>query len=247
MIHLAEQQHDAHLLVLLQGVVQAQQAEATTEQYARQAAASYRSWSSTNTDRYETTGNGHSNIIGLDEMPVGTLYLHSERTGRGRAHSNVLRVRTEGAASWSQDAVATEMDVAHALGMKADSLATDLGYYERQEAERASKLLDRWAEAQQAHHLARQAVITHEMAYTGWSRFFLVTSSAGHVHKSMNCGTCNWNTTYAPVVKLSGCTEAEAVAELGETLCTVCFPTAPVATAKITKAQATKLTQEVTA
>src|SRR5690606_9099221 len=75
---------------------------------------------------------------------------------------------------------------------------------------------------------AWEAVAEHEKRYTGWPRYFLVTSSAGHVHSSMKCSTCRPETTYAPVVDLSGASEAEAVEELGETLCSVCFPSAPV-------------------
>lgn len=76
-----------------------------------------------------------------------------------------------------------------------------------------------------------------------WSRFFLVTSSTGHVHASMYCSTCRWSTTYGWLPELSGKTEAEAVAELGAVLCSVCFPSAPVEHqgGKITKAQAAKL------
>ncbi len=76
-----------------------------------------------------------------------------------------------------------------------------------------------------------------------WSRFFLVTSSTGHVHASMHCQTCRWSTTFGWLPDLSGKTEADAVAELGTVLCSVCFPSAPVAHVggKITKAQAAKL------
>lgn len=65
--------------------------------------------------------------------------------------------------------------------------------------------------------------------YTGWSRFFLVTNTNGHIHRSMNCSTCYVTTTYAWFPTLSGRTEAEAVADQGEILCSVCFPSAPVA------------------
>lgn len=90
---------------------------------------------------------------------------------------------------------------------------------------------------------AVEAVVEHEKAYTGWSRYFLVTSSTGHVHSSMNCSTCNPRTTFAPVVALSGQSDTEAVELLGETLCTVCFPEAPVTGKpdKITAAKARKL------
>lgn len=82
-----------------------------------------------------------------------------------------------------------------------------------------------------------------EATYTGWSRFFLVTSSAGHVHSSMHCSTCRPTTAYGWLPNLSGKTEAEAVAELGPNLCSVCFPSAPVehVGGKITKAAAAKL------
>jgi hypothetical protein len=65
--------------------------------------------------------------------------------------------------------------------------------------------------------------------YDGWSRFYLVTSSAnGHIHRDTHCSTCRWGTEYAWLPELSGLTEADAVAEYGEILCSVCYPSAPV-------------------
>ena len=63
--------------------------------------------------------------------------------------------------------------------------------------------------------------------YTGWSRFFLVTNTNGHIHRSMNCSTCYAETSYAWLPTLSGRTEDQAVSEQGEILCSVCFPSAP--------------------
>lgn len=63
----------------------------------------------------------------------------------------------------------------------------------------------------------------------GWSRFFTV--SGGHIHSSTSCSTCNkgrYATRFVWNPELSGLTEADAVAKLGPTLCTVCFPSAPV-------------------
>lgn len=76
-----------------------------------------------------------------------------------------------------------------------------------------------------------------------WSRFFLVTSSAGHIHASMGCQTCRRTTTYGWLPDLSGQSEAEAVAAHGPALCSVCFPSAPLdhVGGKLTKAQAAKL------
>lgn len=84
------------------------------------------------------------------------------------------------------------------------------------------------------------AMANLEMSYTGWSRFFLVTSSIGHIHSSMHCSTCRPTTTYGWLPNLSGQTEADAVEQCGPALCTVCFPTAPTANtmAKLTAKQA---------
>ena len=61
-----------------------------------------------------------------------------------------------------------------------------------------------------------------------WSRFYLVCNSNGHIHSSVNCSTCFDSTAFSWLTNLSGLTEADAVAQEGEVLCTVCFPTAPV-------------------
>lgn len=62
----------------------------------------------------------------------------------------------------------------------------------------------------------------------GWSRFFLVTNTNGHIHKTMHCHTCFEDTNFNWLPRLSGLTESDAVQQEGEILCTVCFPTAPV-------------------
>lgn len=61
-----------------------------------------------------------------------------------------------------------------------------------------------------------------------WSRFFWVQNNNGHVHSSRSCSTCYPTTQFGWTPQLSGKTEADAVAELGPLLCTVCFPSAPV-------------------
>lgn len=62
-----------------------------------------------------------------------------------------------------------------------------------------------------------------------WPRFYLVPQ--GHLHSSTACQTCNrqgYATAFSLIPELSGDTEAEAVAEMGAVLCTVCYPSAPV-------------------
>lgn len=59
--------------------------------------------------------------------------------------------------------------------------------------------------------------------YEGWQRFFLVQ----HIHSSPWCSSFRPTTRVAWLPNVSGLTEAEAVAEHGATLCTICFPSAP--------------------
>lgn len=73
------------------------------------------------------------------------------------------------------------------------------------------------------------AVLDAEYARRPWNRFFLVTSSDGHIHRHTACSTCYPTTEFGWLPELSGKTEADAVAEHGTILCSVCFPTAPVA------------------
>lgn len=70
--------------------------------------------------------------------------------------------------------------------------------------------------------------LNEEYSRRPWSRFFLVTSSDGHIHRDMACSTCRISTEYGWLPQLSGKTEADAVADQGTRLCSVCFPTAPV-------------------
>ena len=61
-----------------------------------------------------------------------------------------------------------------------------------------------------------------------WSRFYLVVASNGHIHHTTSCHTCYDTTLFTWVTDLSGLTEEDAVAQEGEILCSICFPTAPV-------------------
>lgn len=79
---------------------------------------------------------------------------------------------------------------------------------------------------------ARRGDLQREYFRRPWPRYFLVTSSAGHLHSSTQCGSCRRTTTFGWWVELSGRTEAEAIVELGkraDALCSRCFPAAPVA------------------
>ena len=91
-----------------------------------------------------------------------------------------------------------------------------------------AELFARYDEAQTAMDAARALYELADSRYRGWSRFFMVPG--GHIHASLSCKTCNkvgQSTAFTWLSHLSGLTEAEAVAEYGPVLCTVCFPSAP--------------------
>lgn len=95
------------------------------------------------------------------------------------------------------------------------------------------RVVDRYEAAQSALTDTRLAVneVNEEYQSRPWSRFWLVTTSNGHIHRSTHCSTCNRRgrpTGFALVPYLSGSTAADAVADLGPALCSVCFPEAPV-------------------
>lgn len=76
---------------------------------------------------------------------------------------------------------------------------------------------------------ARSAYNEANSHYEGWNRYFGVPD--GHIHSSMDCHSCNngaYATSFVWLPELSGSTEEEAVAVGGSTLCTHCYPTAPV-------------------
>jgi len=93
--------------------------------------------------------------------------------------------------------------------------------------------LDALARASVVCQEAREACREVEVEYDRrpWSRYWLVTSSDGHIHRSCRCSTCNKGlrrTGFALTPFLSGKSDADAVADLGPALCSVCFTDAPV-------------------
>lgn len=84
------------------------------------------------------------------------------------------------------------------------------------------------AAAREARDAARGEYLARDAQYTGWSRFFLVNNTGGHIHSSMSCQTCRFDTSFSWLPSLSGLSEKDAVDAHGAILCTVCFPSAPV-------------------
>jgi hypothetical protein len=93
-----------------------------------------------------------------------------------------------------------------------------------------------WVRKHRTHEIEEATIAADQAAdhldlvaaeYKGWSRFFMVPG--GHIHSSGNCHTLRYDTDVRWLPTLSGLTEADAVEEHGEILCSHCFPTAPVA------------------
>lgn len=61
-----------------------------------------------------------------------------------------------------------------------------------------------------------------------WQRYWHVTNSNGHIHRSQSCTSCFYDTVYAWRTDLSGLTDTEVVEREAHNACTVCMPIAPV-------------------
>lgn len=224
--HQAEQAHDAKLLDLLHAAGAARSAVAAAEQrLLSSASVGHAHWRTPTIDVADPDKPyACSKTVGLDTLPVGTIFWQSKTFNRGEGDKYyvITEQPEEGGAFalWKHALPAQALD---AIAAGASNVALH--------------------EAEVAYHNAVAAISAHEENYTGWSRYFLVTSSAGHVHSSMHCTTCHLTTTFAPVISLSGTSDAEAIEALGETLCSVCFPEAPIEgkAKKVTKAAAAKL------
>lgn len=104
-------------------------------------------------------------------------------------------------------------------------------------------LVSAWETVDIRCHTLTSRIDGMEAQYTGWSRFFLVVSSQGHIHSSMYCSTCYNTTRYGWLPELSGREEVDTIELCGPVLCSVCFPSAPVAWqgGKVRKKEAARL------
>ena len=65
----------------------------------------------------------------------------------------------------------------------------------------AKRSLDRYDETSSSYHVAEVAYREAEKKYEGWSRFFLVLNTDGHIHSSMNCSTCTYTTRFSWLIQ----------------------------------------------
>jgi hypothetical protein len=106
------------------------------------------------------------------------------------------------------------------------------GFYTATEAKRDAETVARM-EAKIAWLAAAALTILEEtvpfdsehVRRNGWTRAYLVDNNGGHVHTSMNCRTCFPTTRFNWLPQVSGWTEAQVLAEAGNSACSVCYPT----------------------
>ena len=238
--HTAEVAHDKALLDLLWTAVMADHKVVTIISWTKSTVSEYH-------EGYRGGFNKHSggprDTFTYEEIPVGSLYTVRERNARGYGSSDVVKVKGEGEGS---DKRAFYEELTAALEAMAARVPSPEDYYGGQDIHRACELLADLRDAEGASEAAHEAVRVHELDYTGWSRFWLVTSSAGHVHSSTACSNLLRHHGLRPVPRPVGLRRGRGRRQiLGETLCSVCFPTAPVEYTtgkKITKAAVKKLT-----
>jgi hypothetical protein len=96
-------------------------------------------------------------------------------------------------------------------------------------------LADKSSRYDEAEHLAAQAEVDRIQvlidpleAQCDWPRYFHVTNVNGHVHTSMRCSSCFYDTRFAWRTDLSGLTPEQVVEQEAHNACSVCMPIAPV-------------------
>lgn len=84
-----------------------------------------------------------------------------------------------------------------------------------------------------------RGALREQYALRGWSRYYVVTSSAGHIHNDTWCSRRN-ATTYGWLPQFSGRSVEAMIDSEGPVMCTKCYPDAPLTatTGKVTKARA---------
>lgn len=186
--------------------------------------------------RIEYLTNHVLSYSGLRRYVSATRWAKSHYEVTGTFEEGIDRLRTYAAAveAWRAADYAQELRP-QPLSNYAGSVDIDKTVAERTELLAARYAL--WTEANR---------LEDEYRARRWTRYFLVTSSAGHIHSTTGCQTCRVTTEYGWMPQMSGQTEAEAIAGLGiyaESLCSVCFPTAPVAAKRtnVPKAKAAKM------
>jgi len=108
---------------------------------------------------------------------------------------------------------------------------TDGGYYAKGYRERIEKFEKMLPDLHDELEELQDAALVYQNEFNargGWSRFYQVMNSNGHVHRSTGCSTCFPTTQFHWHAERSGLSDDEIVDLAGSDACTVCFSDAPV-------------------
>ena len=160
----------------------------------------------------------------LGELSEQRAKAYSDREQARMSLASQVGIRSTYVTRTRREVRETMEEILYIFNAKKDEMAS-------YNVEAAEKRIRAYNDAQLRIIAAKKEAAPLDAIYAThrWSRFFLVTSSAGgHIHSSTSCSTCRLHTTFGWLPSLSGLTEADAVAEHGAILCTVCYPSAPV-------------------
>jgi len=190
---------------------------------------------STTEETTMTASPEHDHAVEIDTA-IAEVYGEMQTVSAKLDRAETSLLRTAGARQYKNASrrIAWNMEIADAEAIVEQAIADHDGEFSVviggmwRGLDEMKNSISRLADARQARDEVVARYRELEAQYTGWSRFFLVNNTGGHIHSSMNCSTCRFDTSFSWLPTLSGLTEAEAVAEHGAILCTVCFPSAPV-------------------
>lgn len=163
----------------------------------------------------EISQKSQDNAMAAAQLSAAIDSLHygaDDKQERRRFGRGYIRV-------WGMNAIAAHAAVVAIAGDEAQP-----GWKRRE----ATDKLARYDVKVEAVKATSMALFEAEQKYLGWSRFYLVTNTGGHIHSSTSCSTCYPSTQYNWLTDLSGLTEKEAVDGYGPRICSVCYPSAPV-------------------
>lgn len=206
--HTAEVAHDTELLRL---IGRSNAAAMATMSLARKARAAACTAFYTKRSDQVTYWGDQTHPIALADTPVGTIV---EASINGSSEYQV--VTADHGLTWAS------IDSVRTAPMDGDPSP----WHQTGKPEKRDAAVAAYDAALDAADAARAAIVEHEKGYTGWNRYVAVVG--GHVHRSMECSTCRETTLSGPVPSLAASEIEEAIALLGPTMCTVCFPLAPV-------------------
>jgi hypothetical protein len=128
----------------------------------------------------------------------------------------------------------TEIDAEiYRLQFERAKVSSRIASYERyrdseREYDRLRFPVEVWREVCAQRSVLNAQIDELQSKYTGWPRYWHVTNSNGHIHTSLHCSSCFYDTQYVWRTDLSGMTPQEVVDAEAHNACTVCMPIAPV-------------------